>query len=64
MKKGQIYITFPEACEMCGLPTTDHSRKSLRAAGCEVRLSRFTLRYDIRRIGTMLERFEGKEVIA
>lgn len=58
MKKGQIYVCFKEACEMCGLPTTDHSRKSLRAAGCEVRLSKQTLRYDIRKIGTITERMK------
>lgn len=65
MKKGQIYITFPEACEMCGLPRTGHSRETLRALGCEVRFSKQTLRYDIRRIGTIMERMEaqGKEVV-
>lgn len=59
MRKGQIYITFPEACEICGLPRTGHSRERLRALGCEVRLSARTLRYDIRRIGTIMERMEA-----
>lgn len=59
MRKGQIYICFKEACEICGLPATGHSRERLRALGCEVRLSARTLRYDIRRIGTIMERMEA-----
>ena len=62
MKKGQIYICFKEACEICGLPATGHSRKTLRALGCEVRFSTATLRYDIRRIGTIMERMEERGV--
>ena len=62
MKKGQIYICFKEACEICGLPATGHSRETLRALGCEVRFSVATLRYDIRRIRTIMERMEERGV--
>ena len=61
MKKGQIYIAFPEACQICGLPETGHSRERLRALGCEVRFSKQTLRYDIRRIATIAERMQEEK---
>ena len=56
MKKGQIYITFPEACQICGLYPGNRSRVKLRELGCEVKFSTRILRYDIRKIATIAER--------
>ena len=56
MKKGQIYLTLAEACEICGLPVSERSRKKFRDLGCEVRFSPRGLRYDIRKISKIGER--------
>ena len=56
MKKGQIYVTLAEACEICGLPFNERSRVRLRNLGCEVRFSPRGLRYDIRKISKLSER--------
>ena len=60
MKKGQIYVALPEACQICGLPVSDRSRKRLRELGCEVAFSPRALRYDIRRIATAFGKEEAK----